>query len=146
MINDGFMIAEVIFRHVFCRKTAKNGVMIVLLMRQHNLSFFNHLIAALIKRRSCTGVVPWQGRVLCWRQECRRFCRMTALPGAFAGRVLIQTAWTDAEHMLRSKKMESRCGRARLIRAVPYACGTLPRPFYPGPVSARSSPLYYFGN
>ena len=48
MINDGFMIAEVIFRHVFCRKTAKNGVMIVLLMRQHNLSFFNHLIAALI--------------------------------------------------------------------------------------------------
>ena len=34
------MIAEVIFRHVFCRKTAKNGVMIVLLMRQHNLSYF----------------------------------------------------------------------------------------------------------
>ena len=33
------MIAEVIFRHVFCRKTAKNGVMIVLLMRQHNLSY-----------------------------------------------------------------------------------------------------------
>ena len=40
MINDGFMIAEVIFRHVFCRKTAKNGVMIVLLMRQNNLSYF----------------------------------------------------------------------------------------------------------
>jgi hypothetical protein len=39
MINDGFMIAEVIFRHVFCRKTAKNGVMIVLLMRQHSLSY-----------------------------------------------------------------------------------------------------------
>ena len=34
------MIAEVIFRHVFCRKTAKNGVMIVLLMRQYNLSYF----------------------------------------------------------------------------------------------------------
>ena len=39
-MNNGFLIAEVIFRHVFCRKTAKNGVMIVLLMRQHNLSYF----------------------------------------------------------------------------------------------------------
>ena len=48
MINDGFMIAEVIFRHVFCRKTAKNGVMIMLLMRQYNLPFSNYLIAALI--------------------------------------------------------------------------------------------------
>ena len=34
------MIAEVIFRHVFRRKTAKNGVMIVLLMRQYNLPDF----------------------------------------------------------------------------------------------------------
>ena len=34
------MIAEVIFRHVFCRKTAKNGVMIVLLMRQDNILYF----------------------------------------------------------------------------------------------------------
>ena len=53
------MIAEVIFRHVFCRKTAKNGVMIVLLMRQHNLSFFNHLIAALIKARFRYITAAW---------------------------------------------------------------------------------------
>ena len=48
------MIAEVIFRHVFCRKTAKNGVMIVLLMRQHNLSYsklFNCRINKIVARR-----------------------------------------------------------------------------------------------
>ena len=39
-MNNGFLIAEVIFRHVFCRKTAKNGVMIVLLMRQDNILYF----------------------------------------------------------------------------------------------------------
>ena len=55
------MIAEVIFRHVFCRKTAKNGVMIVLLMRQHNLSYFQ-LFNCRINKIRRRGRLPQGGR------------------------------------------------------------------------------------
>ncbi len=45
---ERFVIAEVMIRHVFCRKPAKNGVKIDLLMRQIVFILLRYLIAALI--------------------------------------------------------------------------------------------------
>ena len=90
-MNNGFLIAEVIFRHVFCRKTAKNGVMIVLLMRQDNILYFQLFHCRINNRKTRSVLIKMRQKKKIPKKQAAEIVILSFLIALFSGAILLMT-------------------------------------------------------